>query len=314
MSTTAQLIRRGVGVALAATAVALASTVPATAGSYGWPLKPFDRQHPVRAFFGDPRIAGTDEAHGAFHFGIDISATDGTPVYATATGRIVIEPVRPDVISIIDDANPRRILAYWHVVPALRNGDRAVAYRTVIGRVERPWGHVHFAEQIGDHHVNPLRPGALAPFRDATRPMVHAFSFERDGKAIGTSVRGRVDLVVEAWDAPPLAVPPPWNAKPVAPALVRWRVLGARSTLAAAPWRVAVDFRTALPATPFGSIYARWTRQNHPWGGLGRGRYRFLLARRFDATALAAGLYRVDVEVSDTRGNATRASASFRVG
>ncbi|MGZ6266594.1 MAG: hypothetical protein ACXWN4_06790, partial [Candidatus Limnocylindrales bacterium] len=45
--------------------------------SYDWPVKPFDRQHPVRAFLNDPRIG----KHGsrAFHFGIDVAAPDGTP-------------------------------------------------------------------------------------------------------------------------------------------------------------------------------------------------------------------------------------------
>ena len=42
----------------------------------GWPLKPFDRAHPVRGMFNDPRIAGSSRS---FHFGIDISAPNGTP-------------------------------------------------------------------------------------------------------------------------------------------------------------------------------------------------------------------------------------------
>ena len=54
---------------------------------YPWPVKPFDRQHPVRAFFNDPRIA--DASH-AFHFGIDISAPDRTPVYAVKPGKVFI--------------------------------------------------------------------------------------------------------------------------------------------------------------------------------------------------------------------------------
>jgi hypothetical protein len=54
---------------------------------YSWPLQPFDRAHPVRAFFNDPRISGATKA---FHFGVDISAPNGTPVYAV-TGRTVAE-------------------------------------------------------------------------------------------------------------------------------------------------------------------------------------------------------------------------------
>src|SRR4051812_19979775 len=55
---------------------------------YPWPVKPFDRQHPVRAFFNDPRIA--DASH-AFHFGIDVAAPDGTAVYAVTPGKVFIE-------------------------------------------------------------------------------------------------------------------------------------------------------------------------------------------------------------------------------
>src|SRR5436309_5127724 len=55
---------------------------------YPWPVEPFDRQHPVRAYFNDPRIQ--DASH-AFHFGIDVSAPDGTAVYAVAPGTVYIE-------------------------------------------------------------------------------------------------------------------------------------------------------------------------------------------------------------------------------
>jgi len=311
-ATTHFRLRRGL-VAVAAAATVLTAAAPATAGSYGWPVRPFDRQHPVRGFFGDPRIAGEDLDHGSFHFGIDVSAPNGTPVYATATGRVVIEAERPDVVSILDEANSRRVLAYWHVVPSVRNGDRAVAYRTVLGRIERPWGHVHFAESIDGRYVNPLRGGAMTPYRDTTRPTIHAFSFDRDGVSVPQPLRGPIDLVVEAWDDTPLAVPAPWADKPVAPALVRWRISGPRSLLSAARWTTAADFRRALPECPYGSLYARWTRQNHPWGGRGRGRYRFLLAHRFDTSSLSNGAHVLEVEASDTRGNTARAHVRFRV-
>jgi murein DD-endopeptidase MepM/ murein hydrolase activator NlpD len=53
--------------------------------AYLWPLKPFDKQHPVRGFFCDPRIAAGGKT---FHFGIDIAAPAGTPVYAVAPGSV----------------------------------------------------------------------------------------------------------------------------------------------------------------------------------------------------------------------------------
>src|SRR5512133_1767736 len=43
----------------------------AVPAAYGWPVKPFDRQHPVRANLDDPRIG--HEGGTSFHFGIDIS-------------------------------------------------------------------------------------------------------------------------------------------------------------------------------------------------------------------------------------------------
>ena len=47
--------------------------------AYGWPVKPFHRQHAVRGHFGDPRIGGRISADPmtrprAFHFGVDVAA------------------------------------------------------------------------------------------------------------------------------------------------------------------------------------------------------------------------------------------------
>ena len=62
----------------------LAGTSITPRPAYGWPVKPFHRQHPVRGFFGDPRIGMTPKGMlSSFHFGIDVSCPNGTPVYAT---------------------------------------------------------------------------------------------------------------------------------------------------------------------------------------------------------------------------------------
>ena len=55
---------------------------------YPWPLKPFDRPHPVRGYFNDPRISGKSRA---FHFGVDVAAKDGTAVYAVTGGKAHVE-------------------------------------------------------------------------------------------------------------------------------------------------------------------------------------------------------------------------------
>src|SRR5918998_5601169 len=101
MPTTQNTSVRGARRRLAALVVLFASAAlfsPSTAAAYGWPLKPFDKQHPVRGFFGDPRIEEGPHGGESFHFGIDICAADGTPVYATISGRVVVETSDPNVV------------------------------------------------------------------------------------------------------------------------------------------------------------------------------------------------------------------------
>jgi len=311
MATSRATLVRRLAIVFATTFTALAAPHAGNAGSYGWPLRPFDQQHPVRGFFGDPRIGEGADGHAeskTFHFGIDISAADGTPVYATASGRIVWEPQRPETIAI--RASDGRIFAYWHIVPTVRSGQTAVAYGTLLGHISHGWGHVHFAELLGGRYVNPLRAGALTPYRDTTRPTIHAFSFERGGRAVARArLSGRFDLVAEAWDETPMHVPGKWADKPVMPAVVRWRIRGALG--AQGHWRNAVDFTGTIPEpSSFDSIYAPWTRQNHPWRD---GRYRVRLAANWDSATLRGGEHVLEVEAVDTRGNATRRSTRFAI-
>jgi hypothetical protein len=227
-------------------------------------------------------------------------------VYATLSGTVELRADRPEVVAV-RGADATTVFEYWHIVAAVRAGQRVVAYRTIVGHVASPWAHVHFSERHGERYVNPLRPGALAPFADSTVPTVHAFSLERAGMPLGRrALSGRFDLVVEAFDRTPLAVPAPWSDKPVTPASVRWRLVGPGGR---EPWRTAVDYRRAIPAdSDYDRYYAPWTRQNKPWSS---GRYRFRLAADWDSRSVPDGRYRLDVLVTDTRGNVGRGSASF---
>lgn len=267
---------------------------------YDWPVKPFRQQHPVRGFFGDPRIGHTDRGQShSFHFGIDISCPNGSPVYATISGRVVLESFRPETVAVVHD-DGRTEHQYWHIAPAVRNGARVVAYRTVIGHVRAPWAHVHFSELLDGAYVNPLRRGALGPYSDATKPALWSPRAESGTAGVPLDrLSGRVGLIVEVGDAHPLRVTGPWAGRPVMPAVVRWRLAQAPGGLGR--WQTAVDFRLTIPANDrYDSVYARWTRQNRPgW----RGRYRIVLAQTFDTHALRDGRYTLQVEAADTHGN-----------
>jgi hypothetical protein len=274
-----------------------AAASPAHA-TYGWPLKPFDRQHPVRSFFDDPRQEGAEAA--SFHFGIDIAAPDGTAVYAVADGTIRLQP---DSVALVADAGDR-VFSYWHVEPTVADRTHVTA-GTPVGTIKAGFGHVHFAELHGGAYVNPLRPGGIVPYVDATSPTVVAlFAAAGTHRLALDALDGTLDLLVETYDTPPTPLPaPPWNLTRVAPALIRWRLLPAGAT--SAHWRTAVDFRSYLaPREQFGDVYAPWTTLNRP----GRpGRLVFYVARGWDSRLLANGRYRLQVAVFDSQGNSARA-------
>jgi hypothetical protein len=295
----------GRSTAIAATPQSSSASTPPSRHSYSWPVKPFHAQHPVRGFFGDPRIGMTPKGmHSSFHFGIDVSVPDGAPVYATLSGTVQRWSHRPEVVGVRGD-DGRRSFEYWHILPAVSAGERVTAYRTIVGYVEEGWGHVHFSELRDGVYLNPLRVGALGPFEDTTRPTVKSLRAERGETGVKLhGLSGTVDLVSEAFDETPLAVPAPWAGRPVTPALVRWRVRGDA-------WKIAVDVRRGVPTDDrYGAVYALWTRQNKPWSN---GRYRFYLAHGWDTTALSDGTYVIDVAASDTRGNTTVRSFPIRV-
>jgi murein DD-endopeptidase MepM/ murein hydrolase activator NlpD len=283
-------------------------------GGYGWPVKPFDRQHPVRGNFGDPRTVFTgrrsrstiDSGAGMFqfHHGVDISAPDGSPVYAVADGTIT--RTHGDRVTV-ECANGRAI-QYWHItVTAVRVGQHAVAGKTILGHILPKREHVHLTELENGRPVNPLAGGHLRPYRDTTVPKVVRISIGRGG------------VVAEAIDMPAVPVPGRWHGFPVTPAVITWRIETARGRIIL-PERVAWDVRRAIPATAaFWLSYARGSHQNWPVFADGKARgmtgcYRFRLTTRApDVDGLAAGTYALVVRVADTGGNRDIVRRSFRV-
>ena len=279
---------------------------------YPWPVKPFDQQHPVRGFFGDPRIEG---ARRTLHFGIDITAPAGTPVYAVAAGKVSYgspaDVAANGGIVVVESAG--RNFGYWHVAPAVQPGSH-VALHGLLGHIStqpEDWGHVHLAESThgsnGITYWNPLRRGAIAPFFDYGPPVVEAILASQPPHGLS----GPVDFSVKTHDNTPIEVtqpnPPGWHGLPVTPALVRWRLTRAGQEIV--PWQVACDHRRSIHPNvqgnppsdvDFGAIYAPDTTQNHPNAP---GVYHFWLVRGFATGKHPNGDYVLEVDASDTRGN-----------
>jgi hypothetical protein len=294
--------------------------------TYHYPIKPFLRQHPIRANFGDPRTLTTEE-FGAdtprspgsftFHNGVDISAPTGTPVFPVASGVAAIG-YADEVVVYTGDG---RTFQYFHIRPFVRPGQRVAAYRTVLGTVRPEWLHVHLTEIDGDRVHNPVGPGHLQPYRDHTIPIVERLFFsDASGKPLDpTGLKRRVHFVAQASDVPPIPVPGDWFDARVTPALMRWR-LETRSGRVVVPERVVADFRhTEPPDRDFWRIYASGTYQNFPVFGhhyfFGRpGRYLFnLTPKPFDTRRLHNGDYVLKVSVADVCGNRSSLAEAIQV-
>lgn len=283
---------------VAAAIVSLA--LPGVAHAYGWPVKPFDRMHPLRGTLDDPRFhVGLNlRTYSNFHFGLDIAAPDGTPVYAVEPGVVVrgaqsVSLRRPN----------RREFGYWHIRPVVRTGQH-VRLHQLLGYIAQGWGHVHFAETVAGTYRNPLRKGALTPYKDANVPVVASISIEQlDGHALQSvqagAVSGTVAFVADAYELPSIEPDAPWNRVHLVPSLVRWRLIPSDGNPPTA-WLVAADFRfRLLPNSMFSTIYAPGTYQNKPNRP---GDYRFWLTQSFDTTSIADGSYTIEVQASNMAG------------
>lgn len=281
--------------------------------SYSWPVRPFRSEHPIRAFFGDPRTIFRNGVNGdlgsfSFHNGVDIAAPDGTPVYPVFSG--VVSKATADEVVVASPAL-QRTFQYWHLVRTVAVGRHVLAYRTLLGVVQLGRGHVHLTEIDNGVVVNPLQPGHLMPYRKTTTPTVMSV-YVRTPQGIVLDPRrvsGTITLAGMAYDTPPLPLPQPWNGISVTPALLRWQLDDAHGR-SVVPVQTPVDFSSTIPlAAEFDSVYDTGTYQNFPTAGdhffFGtRGEYLFnLTPSALDTRALPPGAYTLTVSALDTCGN-----------
>jgi len=305
-----------------ATAPSVAQAAPGQ--GYGYPVKPFDHEHLVRANFGDPRVqfhgppTNSTLLHGngsfSFHQGVDISASGGTAVYPVVDGTVTL--VSNEWIRVTSGG---RAFEYWHIRPLVRNGQQVTARKTLLGHVTRISNHVHLTEYENGHVVNPLVPGRLTPYHDSTKPVVSSIALRQNGtEVLPNFVRGSVEIVAGAEDLPTRAGAQGWFG-PVTPALVTWKIRRLLTGRMIVPKRVAADFRNGVPDnSSFWRIYARGTYQNQTVFGnhysyQQRGEYLFKLAGEFDTRTLPDGVYDLIVRATDVRGNSDSQTLRFTI-
>jgi len=253
-------------------------------------LRPFHREHPLRAGLNELRNSG-------FHVGIDIQAADGSRVYA-------IQPGRAKVLQATGVDSRVRVgnYVYWHVRPAVWDGERVVPYRTVVGRVNRTAGHLHLSE-VSDAgaYLDPLRPGGrvLAPWRDADPPVIGPPQLASDGTAVVSAFDPQSTREHTTYDTPVLA-----------PAALAYAVYD-RAGRRIGPLEWVVRGSQLLPNSVAGLVYAPGAH-SPGWSCFSHGRrcvpdwtYRLAggLAPALTAVALHPGVYRLSVYAWDWAGN-----------
>ena len=296
-------------------------------GAYAWPVKPFDRIHPIRGTFGEPRMwfdgpptPGTlygGSGSFSFHDGVDIAASDGAPVYPVRSGVVTLSAA----CKVFVDTGAGESQQYWHIVTSVRPGDHVVALRTILGRIRKSYGHVHFTHVVTGRAVNPLAAGHLTPYDDHTAPEVGPVVLRRPGtstEVLPELVRGRVELGVGVGDRSDATAPGMWSDMPTAPAVVTWRVERAADGAVVLSERTALDLRSQLPRRrAFWSTYLRGTRQNMTTFKLHRywrqpARYLVRLGV-LDTRRLRDGIYVVVATATDIAGNAAAARVTFTI-
>ena len=299
-----------------------------TVSAYGWPVKPFDRPHPVRANFGDPRTtfhgpatqAGILTSRGSFsfHFGVDIAVPDGTPVYPVRSGTATLL----GGLNVQVDSGGGFKTQYWHIRPAIRQGQRVIAKQTVLGHVlkdtstftspsSRPAAPSTRSRQDISartlrraHRCSARSPSAQVTRRARRSPV--SLGRSRAGRARAGRHRaarpGRVGEPSRRAGAPRLArrARPEWPRRHPAHGRVR------------RPHEDPEERRVLVVLRPRRAAEREHLRTQRAWRTPGTYLYR-LTRKPFDTRRLRNGIYRLVVTASDVRGNTSSLAQVFIV-
>ena len=317
----------------------------------GWPVRPHDRQHPIRGSFLDPR---PDPELGAiYHDGIDVAVRDDRPERGAPAGRSHrVYAIEGGPVSFATPRGGRgfaRIghFGYGHIDPLVQTGE-TIAPGQHIGWTFRGDWHVHLSEFIFTSGppvvVNPLRPGGkVRPYVDSAAPEIREVRFYAPASPAWarrptTSVArlpqagsriprdrlfGRVDVRVRVSDPQSFIgwfQELPWLAAPHHPFRLAVSIVD-MATGKIVRRREAFRSEQVLDLAA-GLHFAPGTEQNLPAGGcMSRhatmrcdGIYWFrAFPRYWDTTRLSDGRYEVRVRAWDVAGNLATASVAVSI-
>ena len=319
----------------------------------GWPVRPHNRQHPIRGSFLDPR---PDPERGAiYHDGIDVAVRDDRPERGAPTGRTHrVYAIEGGPVFLATPSGVRGFVhvghfGYGHVDAAVLTGEIVTPGQHIGWTCKNDW-HVHLSEFVftsggGRLMVNPLRPGGkLHPFVDAAAPEIREIRFYTPaapawGRRPNTSVArlppagerlnrdrlvGLVDVRVRVSDPQTFIgwfQELPWLASPHHPFRLAVRIVAVPSGRVVR--RREVFRAEQLLGLSAGRHFAPGTEQNLPANGCMRlhssvrcdGRYWFRLfpLRYWDTASLPDGRYRLEVRAWDVAGNVARSDVAVRL-
>jgi len=163
---------------------------------FGWPIKPFHREHGLRAGLNELRP-------GSLHVAVDIQARSGAAVYALQPG--VAEVLSPGTVDVRVRVGS---YIYWHIDPSVSDGETVVPFETVLGHILFNYGHMALSElNTEGEYVNPLRPGGivLRPYANHAPPEIATPAVAADGQVIVAAYSPQSFVETTTYPTPVLA-------------------------------------------------------------------------------------------------------------